>query len=186
MSKQKDGNFFKKHKILTGVLVLIVIIIAASAASGGDKTNTGSNGNETKTDDKKATTAKVGEAARDGKFEFIVKSVKCGKASVGSEFLTETAQGQYCLLSVSVKNIGDEAQSLISDNLYLFNAEGQKYSADSAATFAATPNGSSWYDDINPGNSVSGSIVFDVPKGQTPTSAELHDSAFSSGVKVNL
>jgi len=28
--------------------------------------------------------------------------------------------------------------------------------------------------------------VFDLPKDKTPVTAELHDSAFSGGVKVNL
>ena len=80
-----------------------------------------------------------------------------------------------------------EPQSLFSDNQYLFNASGQKYSADSTATTYAAPEDSdTWYSEINPGNSVEGAIVFDIPKDQTPTSAELHDSAFSDGIKVNL
>ena len=40
-------------------------------------------------------------------------------------------------------------------------------------------------DDIITG-SVSGDIIFDIPKGVTPVTAVLHDSAFSGGVKVNL
>lgn len=90
------------------------------------------------------------------------------------------------LFIVAVKNIGDEAQSLFSSNQYLYNGSGQKYSADDSATFTAAPQGSTWYNDINPGNSVEGSIVFDLPKDQIPVSAELHDSAFSGGVKVEL
>ena len=41
-------------------------------------------------------------------------------------------------------------------------------------------------EDINPGNSVVGTVVFDVPKGTKVTELELHDSAFSGGVKVAL
>lgn len=64
---------------------------------------------------------------------------------------------------------------------------GQEYSADDTATmYNSTDTASTWYNDINPGNSVGGVIVFDIPKDQTPVSAELHDSAFSNGVKVNL
>jgi hypothetical protein len=54
------------------------------------------------------------------------------------------------------------------------------------ATIYNSPNGTSWYDNINPGNKVEGAILFDLPKDQTPTTAELHDSAFSSGVKITL
>ena len=40
--------------------------------------------------------------------------------------------------------------------------------------------------EINPGNSIDGTVVFDVPVGVTPTSVEDHDSAFSGGVTVAL
>ena len=83
-------------------------------------------------------------------------------------------------------DICDRAQA-DQKNLKLFNAAGQEYSADDTATmYNSTDTASTWYNDINPGNSVSGVIVFDPPKDQTPVSAELHDSAFSNGVKVNL
>jgi hypothetical protein len=68
----------------------------------------------------------------------------------------------------------------------LFDAKGNKYSSDSGASFYANPSGSTFLNTINPGNSVTGAVVFDVPKDVTPTQAELHDSAFSGGVKVNL
>lgn len=185
MAKEKSTNWFMRHKVITVILALVVIGVISSAA-GGSKGGTSNSSSKSSTS-KAATTAKIGQAANDGKFEFTVSSVQCGQASVGSnQYLTKTAQGQYCLLNVSVKNIGDQAQSLLSSNQYLLNASGQKYSADDTATLYNAPNGTSWYNDINPGNSVTGAIVFDVPKDQTPTTAELHDSAFSGGVKVNL
>ena len=185
MAKEKSTNWFMRHKVITVILALVVIGVISSAA-GGSKGGTSSSSSKSSAS-KAATTAKIGQAANDGKFEFTVSSVQCGQASVGSnQYLTKTAQGQYCLLNVSVKNIGDQAQSLLSSNQYLLNASGQKYSADDTATLYNAPNGTSWYNDINPGNSVTGAIVFDVPKDQTPTTAELHDSAFSGGVKVNL
>jgi Telomeric repeat-binding factor 2. len=39
---------------------------------------------------------------------------------------------------------------------------------------------------INPGNSVAGILVYDVPKGLTLSKIELHDSMFSGGVTVTL
>jgi hypothetical protein len=39
--------------------------------------------------------------------------------------------------------------------------------------------------EINPGNSINAVVSFDVPNGTTSVgSVELHDSAFSGGVKV--
>lgn len=191
MSKDKSGNWFKRHKILTVIGAFIVIGIIASAAGGGSKTNTSTSSNDkqsdtTKTDNKSAM-AKVGEVARDGKFEFTVASMECGKASVGTnEYLTKQAQGQFCLVNVTVKNIGNEAQTFDSSSQYLYDAANAKFSADGTASLYANPQGSTFLNQINPGNSVTGILVFDLPKDKTPITAELHDSSFSGGVKVNL
>lgn len=187
--KDNKKSWFARHKVLTVILAFVAIGVIISATGGGKSETTNSNGGSgTGTSQKEtAKTIKIGEAANDGKFEFVAKSVQCGQPSVGTnEFLTKTAQGQYCLLNVTVKNIGNEKQSLLSSNQKLLDAENKEYSADDTATLYAAPQGSSWYNDINPGNSVEGQIVFDLPKGVTPTTAELHDSAFSGGVKVSL
>ena len=85
-----------------------------------------------------------------------------------------------------MKNIGDVPQSLFSGNQFLYNAENQKYSADDSATFSVANSTTTWYSDINPGNSVEGVIVFDLPKDKVPVTAELHDRIASNGVKVSL
>jgi hypothetical protein len=125
----------------------------------------------------------------DGSFEITVQSFKCGETKVGTiSPLTKQALGQYCLLNLTVKNIGSEAQSFLPTNQYLYNAAGQQYSADSMATIYAVPSGEnrSWYDNINPGVSATGVIVFDIPKDVTPTQANMHESAFSTGVTVEV
>lgn len=190
MSEDKKKSWFARHKILTVILGIIAIAVIASAAGGGkSKTNTtASNGSGvTKSDDKSGVTAKLNETARDGKFEFVVKSVACGTASVGGQYLNKTAQGQYCLATVSVKNIGDKQQYFSESDQKLLNASGQQYSPDSTATLYNSPNNSDVFlAQINPGNSVEGVLVYDIPKDQTPVTAELHDSSLSDGVKVNL
>ncbi len=189
MSKDKTGNWFKRHKVLTVIGAFIVIGIIASAAGGGSKTNTstGSDSKKAATADNKPTMAKVGEVARDGKFEFTVASMECGKASVGTnQYLTKQAQGQFCLVNVTVKNIGNEVQTFDSSSQYLYDAANAKFSADGTASLYANPQGSTFLNQINPGNSVTGIIVFDLPKDKTPVTAELHDSPFSGGVKISL
>lgn len=191
MAEDKKKNWFARHKILSVILGLIVIGIIANVAGGGTKQSNTSSNNGTPSSkpsdaSKPAELAKIGTAVRDGKFEFTVNSLQCGVMSVGDNpYLTKTPQGQFCLLNVTVKNIGNEKQSLLSSNQKLLNGDAQ-YSADDTATLYAAPNGTSWYNDINPGNSVEGKIVFDVPKDVIPTVAELHDSGFSGGVKVSL
>jgi hypothetical protein len=48
------------------------------------------------------------------------------------------------------------------------------------------PDSESFFTEINPGNSVDGVLVFDVPEGLSPTAIELHESMFSSGALVSL
>ncbi len=192
---QPKKSWFKRHKILTVVLGIVVVIVLVNMGSGSDKSsNTASNDSAQNTASNEApaeeeTLAKIGEPARDGKFEFVVKGIECGQAAVGSnQYLTATASGQFCSLNMSVQNIGDKSQTMFADNQKLLNASGQEYSYDSTATIYAAPDSSksSWYSDINPGVTVEGTIVFDIPKDQTPTVAELHDSMASNGINVSL
>jgi hypothetical protein len=47
-------------------------------------------------------------------------------------------------------------------------------------------NNQTFLNNINPGNEVTGTLVFDVPAGVELAALELHDSLFSGGVKVAL
>lgn len=131
-------------------------------------------------------TSQIGKAVRDGKFKFTVRSVKCGIAKVGDNpYLIKKAQGQFCAVSLTIENIGDEAQSMFADNQEAFDSKGRKFSADSEASLYDGSSDVLW-EEINPGNSVKGKVYFDIPKGAKLASLELHDSMFSGGVTVRL
>ena len=180
-------DWVKKHKILS-MIVLIIILgiigVAAGGSSGNSQNSTQSNNQTTATTEN--TMPKIGEAARDGKFEFTVNKQTCGQTSVGDQYINKTAQGQYCILSIAVKNIGTEAQTFDASNQYVYDAQNNKLSADSTASSYDNSNDQAFLNEINPGNSSTGNVVFDVPKAVTPVTAELHDSPFSGGVKVSL
>jgi len=174
--------------MLLGLVWFIVLIIGAANTATNDL-NTSSNNSSLSTltsGDTPRVKARLNESARDGKFEFTVKSVECGKTTVGDQYYSVTAQGEFCFVNIKVSNIGNEPQSIYSSSQYLYNSEGQKYSSDSSATSTVQTGNDVWWNDINPGNSVEGTIVYDVPKGMTPASVELHDSFFSDGILVEL
>ena len=108
--------------------------------------------------------SQIGKPVRDGKFEFTVKSVKCGISKVGGEYLSTKAQGQFCAVQLKIENIGDEPQSMFADNQYAFDGKNRKFSADSEASIYDDRRQVLW-EEINPGNSVKGKVYFDVPKG---------------------
>jgi hypothetical protein len=127
----------------------------------------------------------IGQPAADGDFSFVVQGIDCSFTEMGGEYFGSTAQGQFCVVSLTITNIGNSAQTFDGDNATLLNAAGQKFSADSEAAFYLEDS-SSFYEEINPGNTLSSKVVFDVPAGTTPTAIELHDSMFSGGVTVAL
>ena len=140
---------------------------------------------ETKAEDEEDANPGIGEPAADGKFTFVADGVDCSTTEIGNEYLNTKAQGTFCIVDLTIKNTGDKAQSFFGDNSKLFNVEGQEFSADTEAAIYLEDS-SSLYEEINPGNSLSSKVVFDVPAGTTPTSIELHDSMFSGGVTVDL
>ena len=186
----------KRFRIPLALLALVIIgNIFGSDDTGSSTTDRPTTSRRqvvpARTPDPTATpTAGIGQPARDGKFEFTVSKLECGPTTVGTnQYLQEQAQGQFCLLTVKIANVGNEPQTLFADNQYLTHGE-QRFGADSQATWASNyqPDGTSnpFIEEINPGNAVEGVIVFDVPAGVTPTGAQLHDSAFSGGIAVNL
>jgi hypothetical protein len=173
-----------------------VLGIFGALAGGGDDRGTG-----TATDDQASETttksrttkapageaAGIGTAVRDGKFEFTVSKVDCGKTRLGDTNFGKDAQGQFCTVNVKVENIGKEAQTLDASSQYLYGSGGQRYDADTeAALYLGVNQTRTFLEAINPGNSVNGILVFDIPKNAEPTKIELHDSPFSGGVMVAL
>lgn len=195
----KKGNWFARHKLLTVVLAVIVIAVIASASNGSsdnkDSTATSSSNNTATTQSasskKAATVAKIGEPARDGKFEFTVHSFKCGDTTItqpDNSYATTNAQGQFCQMDLTVKNIGNVQQNFAGSDQYVYDGSSKQFSYSSDGTIYANNSSSQFalYQNINPGVSVQGVLVFDVPAGTTPAYAMLHDSPASNGVKVGL
>ncbi|WP_432834026.1 DUF4352 domain-containing protein [Dactylosporangium sp. CA-092794] len=132
---------------------------------------------------KTSNVAAAGSAVRDGKFEFkVTKGPDCGKTQIGGQ----KAQGRYCQITLSIKNIGNDARTFDDSNVVAYDAAGARYETDGVAGMYANPNGESFLEKINPGNQVSAVMVFDVAASITLTTLELHDSMFSGGAKVAL
>jgi hypothetical protein len=127
----------------------------------------------------------LGTSVRDGKFEFVVTKVKKGVSRVGGEYANEKAQGQFVLVYVKVTNIGEEPQTLLDSEQKLRDSRGREFSTNSVASLYIDDN-DVLFNEINPGNSVKGVLVYDMPKNSSPASIEVHDSFLSDGVVVRL
>lgn len=173
--------------IATGLVALGCGAGSTDTDAGSTDTGTGSNADAGGSkDEDEPETAKIGEPSRDGKFEFTVKSSECGITEIGTDMLGAKAQGQFCLVTINVKNISKKPQILDGSSQKAYTADGTEYSTDTEAGLYANLEQNTFFEEINPGNQVTGMFVFDVPKDVKLTKLELHDSAFSGGVTVSL
>lgn len=186
---QPTAKTRKKWPWILGALAVLIVIIAVATSGGGDSDSNdtaGSGSSSGAGNDSKA--AAMNTPVRDGKFEFTVTGVESGVTDVGDNpFLNQQAQGQYTIVTVTVKNIGDKPQSFFATNQKLKDTAGRTFETDPAAQLAVDSDDvtSSWQD-INPGNSVNAKLVFDMPADATPAEVILHDSMFSGGATVSL
>jgi hypothetical protein len=160
--------------------------LALALCCGGAMIAANSRDNENAADPATDKAVSINRPARDGKFEFTVTNLKCGQTRVGGDVINETAQGEFCMIDVTVKNIGERAQTFTGGNQKAYSADGDEFSDATGAGLHVNQDSRTFREEINPGNVVKGTLVFDVPKGTKLAAVELHDSMFSGGVRVNL
>lgn len=170
---------------LAGVVVLILLFaFGASANDWGPATKS-----EAAVPTARPTVSRapgIGAKVRDGDFEFKVSKVDCGRTTVTNGILKTTADGKFCVVSMTVRNLGDESKLFSSKIQHAYDAAGTKFTDDDLADFYANDNSQTFLKEIAPGRAVGKKIVFDVPAGTDLTVLELHESIFSSGVRVSL
>jgi len=166
------------------IIVIVIFVIAKSMSGGSSSNETGSSGGGATTSANGKTAAGIGTPVRDGKFEFTVTAVDPGKSTIGTGSISKTAQGQFVLVHVTVRNIGNQQQFFDQSSQKMIDQQGRQLSPDTTAGVYVDPN--NFLAQINPGNSVEGLLVYDIPKDAVPTKLQLHDSPFSGGVTVQL
>ncbi|MEN3538103.1 DUF4352 domain-containing protein [Microbispora sp. ZYX-F-249] len=191
---QKKGNGCLKA-VLGGAAVLMVLIVIGVLLGGGDDSQvsltdgTGETAQaakpRTSRPSREAPPPGLGDVVKDGKFAFKVTKVEKGLSQVGEGLTAHKAQGQYVLVHLTVKNIGDEAQTFSDYAQKLIDTKGRTFDADTGAAIWLQDS-NAFLEKINPGNSVKGFLLFDVPKNLAIKAVELHDSAWSGGVTVSL
>jgi hypothetical protein len=160
---------------LPGVIVgavLLVVILGSLADMGNDK------GNSPGSSVAAGAPAVMNSTVSDGKFSFRVTGVD--RSRQGS--ILSQPKGEYVVVTMSVTNSGDEAQTFFANNQKLVDTQGREYDADSMA--AAGDAG--WMEEMNPGFTITAKVPFDVPPGTQVDRIVLHDSAFSGGATVKL
>lgn len=181
--------WYKKKRFILLIAVLVIIGLTQMSKGGSDDTSSAGGDSSSESSSSEGSSndrATIGTPAVDGKFSFTVSKVKCGIKSVGSSSFGAEAQGQFCQISLSIENVGDEPQTMFADSQKVYDSEGREFSADTSSMMYMDGGSDAWLKEINPGNTLKGAILFDVPKDAVLDYIELHDSMFSGGVEVSL
>lgn len=174
-------NFFKRHKILTGVLAIVLITFLAAALGGDDdekapkKTDTpvvvekDNDEQAEEADDVEKQEAENEEELLDNeefnvgdKVEFsgqIVEITKVEK-SKGSDFDKPSEGKEYVIVHVSIENNSDKEISYNPFNFKMKNSNGQIETQSFTMVDSDTSLSSG---DLAPGGNVSGTIAFEQP-----------------------
>lgn len=170
MKQQKEGNWFRRHKVLTVILGFVALIIIGSALSGGgsDSGSTGGTNQAAKkseTDyrfqdraDKqpKDVEAVVGEAAEVDGVKVTVSSAEY-LTSLGQ--FSQAASGKtFLVINVSLENASDRTKSYNGFDFRVQTAGGQVLDQTFESVDPSLGSG-----DLVAGGSTAGNVVFEVP-----------------------
>jgi hypothetical protein len=128
----------------------------------------------------------IGDPVRDTTIEFVVTEVTCGQNTVGEGVFTRRADGQYCVASFALRNVGGTLAILnVSDQVAATTA-GTRHRASPEATAAV--NGLLFVLPlpVASGDSETGKIAFDIPEDEVLATLELHDSEHSDGAVISV
>ncbi|WP_160150683.1 serine/threonine-protein kinase [Nonomuraea solani] len=117
-----------------------------------------------------------GGPVQDGKLRFAVTSTECPKPP-------KSADKRTCRIGLRVSNVGQEARVLYPGQ--------QKLVAEDDALHGGTKLLDKAGKEITPirieaGQEFTGALVFELPKDDTPSELEVHDSGLSDGARLTL
>jgi len=155
-------------------LVVVVIIIIVAASGGGDNGDSGSTpGDDTGATEQQEGSPEEEEAPEEGgdetaegvpedsDYDITIDSTERA-TTIGPEGLEEEAQGEYIVIEISFTNNGSEAVDIGSDAFSLQSADGTSYDGSTDSTFMEN---ALVYETVNPGNTYTGVVAYDVPEG---------------------
>lgn len=133
-----------------------------------------------------AAPAKPVVTASEGTLSVSVSKTECGLATVGPADLPLAAEGEFCLVTMAVRNTGKEPRLLDPGAQRAVDEHGRSHRVAEQAAVFVNDQDPSLLDEIPPGATRHGVVPFEVPKGVRLAAFQLHKSPHSTGVRVPL
>ena len=170
MRKDKEGNWFAKHKFLTVILAIVVVGVIAAASGDGDKaevvdkqddTGVAKQSESEKTPEK--TKFNVDEVISFDDKEVTVSNVERNWNS-GNEFVAPDSGNEFVKVQVTIKNSSSNQISYNTFDWKMKDSSGVIKDVDSSAFMV---DGGLNSGELAEGGQVSGFLVFQVPAGDS-------------------
>lgn len=183
-------NFFMKHKIITGFLVIFILGAIGSAAGGNSKNDSSTTAsttqesttnttNDTKKDKLKDSYA-VGETVKYKGVEMTVTKVE---KSNGSDFDKPKDGKEFVIVTVKIKNGNNDK---LAYNPFYFKIQNSKGQVEDQAFTTINTDNSLQSGDLVAGGEVEGTIAFEEPIGDAGMLLQYQDNIFSDKVKIQF
>lgn len=176
-----------KKLLKWGVIAFIVIGIIG-AVSGGDSKSERSNSNTESAKTVEVKTFGLNEEVIDKDLAFTVTSVKKQK-SLGSSYTKKTAQGIYYVLTVKIANKSDSTSTFDSSMAKITDSQNRQFDHSTDGQLALGMSQGKvdlFFQQVQPGLSYTGDIVFDVPEDIAEPTLLVKGAYLSSGSKIKL
>lgn len=185
MSETKKP-FWKKWWVW---VIGVILLIGIAGASGGDEStkptattpqSAEQNQESAKTEEAKPTTYKLNQEVKVGNLSYVASEIK-KTTSIGNEFLNKKTEEQFVLVKVKVKNNDKEARTVDTNLFKVKDNQGREFAADAEADMYVNSNANFFLEQVNPGTSRSGYVVFEIPKDAKGLTMEVSSGLGWSG-----
>lgn len=189
MNKEKSGNWFVRHKVLTVILVIIVII-AIGGIAGGDndakKVGENSPSSDTSSNQKSDSASEKTKFAVNEVISFDNKEVTVTGVernwNSNNQFIKPDSGKEFVKVQVTIKNNSGSNISYNTFDWKLKDSTGDIQTVDGAAF---TIEGALNSGELAEGGTKSGFLVFQVPNGDTGLALQ-YEPGFWSGKKLEI
>jgi eukaryotic-like serine/threonine-protein kinase len=133
----------------------------------------------------RAPSKKPSPVATDGGLRFTVVDFDCGASQIGRRPLVKEAKGEFCLVQIQVENLGGGGTYIWQGSQRLRDTDGNDHKPDDWSWLyndATRP----LYGEIKVGKPVTGTLVFDVPKGLKFDVLVVKQQPLSDGAIIRL
>lgn len=127
--------------------------------------------------------AGIGTPVQVDDLQLVVTGIERGQPQIEDSYIRAEAQGEFVIVSVEITNVGDAEMTALASEYELVGADGRRFAVSDEPWFV---DDNLLIEGVNPGNTWSGVVIFDVPEGQELTSLEVTHGWFEDPVQVAL